>query len=80
MIGTTLGAMDRLSLGKYYGTGLGSTDGTSDREFEVLLLGASYGSIDGLEVGCNEGTEIWIYDDRVLGTPLSKYDGTYVGL
>ena len=80
MLGTTLGAMDRLSLGKYDGTELGSTDGTSDVEFEVLLLVDSPGSIDVLEVGCNEGTELWIYDGRVLGTTLCTYDVTEVGL
>ena len=51
MLGTTLGAMDRLSLGKYDGTELGSTDGTSDGEFEVLMLVDSLGSIDGLDIG-----------------------------
>ena len=51
MIGTTLGAIYRLSLGKYDGTDLGSPDGTSDGEFEVLMLVDSLGSIDGLDIG-----------------------------
>ena len=70
MLGTTLEAMDRLSMGTYDGTELGSTDGTADGKFEVLLLGTSLVSLDGLEVGCTEGTELWIYDVRVLGTTL----------
>ena len=45
-----------------------------------MLLVDSLGSIDGLEIGCNEGNELWIYDDRVLGTPLGTYDVTEVGL
>ena len=50
MLGTTLGAMDRLSLGTYDGTELGSTDGASDRKFGFLLLGDSLGSLYGPEV------------------------------
>ena len=72
--------MDRLSLGKYDGIQLVSTNGTSDVEFEVLLLVDSPGYLDGLEIGCNEGTVIWLYEDRVLGTPLGTYDVTEVGL
>ena len=34
----------------------------------------------GLEVGFNEGTKLWLYDGRVLDTPLCTYDGTDVGL
>ena len=45
---TTLGAMDRFSMGTYYGTELGSTDGTADGRFEVLLLCVPLGSLDGL--------------------------------
>ena len=59
---------------------LGSTDGTSDGECEVLLPGDSLGYIYGIEVGCNEGNELLLYDGRVLGTKLCTYDGTYVGL
>ena len=80
MLVTTLGDMARLSLGKYDGTELGSTDGTIDVEFEVLLLVDSLGSLYVLEVGCNEDTELWIYDGRLLGTTLGTYDGTEVGL
>ena len=57
-----------MSLGTYDGTYMGSTDGTIDEKFEVLLLGASIGSLDGLEVGSPEGTELWISDGRVFGT------------
>ena len=42
MIGTTLGSLDVIPLGKYDGIELGSlecsTDGTADRNFEGLLL------------------------------------------
>ena len=68
MIGITLGAMDRLSLGTYDCTELRSTDGTAYVKFKVLLLGASLGYLDGLEVGFTEGNELWISDGRVLGT------------
>ena len=49
---------------------MGSTDGTEDGKLEVLLLGASLGSRDGIEVGCTEGTEIWIFDKILLGKHL----------
>ena len=48
MLGITLGDMDRFSLGIYDGTELGSTYGNVDGKFEVLLLGASIGYLDGL--------------------------------
>ena len=41
MLVTTLGDMDRFSMGAYDGTELGSNDGTADGKFEVLLLGVS---------------------------------------
>ena len=80
MIGTTFAAIYIFSLGKYDSTELGSTDDDIYVKFDVLLLGDSLGSLYGLEIVCNEGNELWIYDDRVLGTPLGTYDGTYVGL
>ena len=43
VLGTTLVDMDRFSQGTYDGIDLGSTDGTANRKFEVLLLGASLG-------------------------------------
>ena len=43
--------MDRLSLGTYNITNLGSTDWTSYGKFYVLLLGGLPGSLDGIEVG-----------------------------
>ena len=64
----------------YDGTELGSTDGTADGKFEVLLLGASLGSIDGLEVGCTEGNKLCLSNERVLGTTLDTYDGTELRL
>ena len=64
----------------YDDTELGSTDGTVDGKFEVLLLGASLGSLDGLEVGCTEGTKLCISDVRVLGTTLDTYGGTELRL
>ena len=35
---------------------MGSTDGTADEKFEVLLLGDSLGYLDGLDVGFTEVT------------------------
>ena len=67
-------------LGTYDGTYLGSIGGTAYGKFEVLLLGASIGSIDRLEVGCTESTEIWNYDGRVFGTTHGTYDGRGTGL
>ena len=43
-----------------------STDGTADGKFEVLLIGDSLGSLDGLKVDYTWGAEIWIYDGGVL--------------
>ena len=51
MIGTTVGAMDRFSLGTYDCIELGSPDGNADGKFEFLLVDASLGSLYGLEVG-----------------------------
>ena len=45
---------------------MGSTDGDIDKKIEVLLLGASLGSLYVLEVGCNGGTEVWISDGIML--------------
>ena len=59
---------------------LGSTDGTADGKFEVLLLGDSIGSIYGLKVVFTEGTELWISDGKVVDTKFGKNDGTDLGL
>ena len=72
--------MDRFSLGIYDGTDLGSTVGTEDGKFEVLLLGTLLGSLDGLNISYTEGTEIWLSDGILIGTTLGTYDGTYLGL
>ena len=45
-----------------------------------MLLGASLGSLYGIGVGFTEGTELWIYDGRVLGTTIFTYDGTELWL
>ena len=45
MFGTTLGSMDRFLTGTYDGTDMGSTDGTADVKFYVLLLVDSFGSL-----------------------------------
>ena len=79
MLGTILGAVDRFSLVTYYGIELGSTDGTADGKFDILLLCDLLGSLDGLEVGCTEGTELWISDVSVIFTTLGAYDGTDLG-
>ena len=63
----------------YDGTDLGSTDGTSDGKFEVLLLGDSPGSLYRLKFGCSEVTELYLSGDRFLGTTLSTYYGTEIG-
>ena len=44
------------------------------------MLGASVGSIDGIDVGYTEGTEIWIHDGKVFGITLGTYDGTELGV
>ena len=48
---------------------------TEDGKFDFLLIGVSLGYLDGLDVGCNEGTEIWLSDERFLVTTLGIYDG-----
>ena len=46
MFGTTLWGMDRLSIGTYDSTDLGSTHGTADGKFDNLLLVDSLWSVD----------------------------------
>ena len=46
----------------------------------VFFLGASLGSLDGLEVGYNEVTELYISNRRVIGTTIGTYYGTEIGL
>ena len=58
MFGTTFEDLARLSKNKIMVRIWLSTDGNVDGKFEVLLLGASIGSLDRLEVGCTEGTEL----------------------
>ena len=50
VIGLATIYIDVFSLGKYYVTELGSTDGIVEGEFGVLLLGASIGYLYGLEI------------------------------
>ena len=45
-----------------------------------MLLDDSLGSLDGIEVGFTEVTELCIYYGILLGTTLGKYDGTDLGL
>ena len=71
--------MDRFSLDTHYGTYVVSTNGTADGEFEVLLIGASLGSLDVLEVGFTEVTKLKSYYGRVIGITLGKYDSTKLG-
>ena len=44
------------------------------------FLDALLGYLDGIEVGCNEGTELWLYSGRMLGKTLGIYDVTELGL
>ena len=44
------------------------------------MVGESLGSIDGIEVGCIEGTEPCISDEILLVTTLVTYDGKYLVL
>ena len=67
-------------MGKYYGTELVSTYGTTGGNFEFLLLGTSLGYLYELEVGCNEGSELWISGGSFLGTTIGTYNGTEIGL
>ena len=57
-------------LDTYYGPQLDSTDGTEYGKFEVLLLGASLGYLDILDVGCTEVTELWIFMGECLSQQL----------
>ena len=70
--------------GTYGGTEIGllcsSSDGTGDWKFEV--------SVDGIELGTNEGTKLGLRDGRVIGAifcdtdgiPLGAYYGLDIGL
>ena len=57
-----------------------STDGVVYVKFYVLLLGASLGSLYGLQVHCTEGTELWPSGGRLLVTTLGTYDDIELGL
>ena len=72
--------MNRISLGTYVDTKLVYTDGTADEKFEFLLLGASLGYLDRLEVDFTAGTELCISDGIELGTTLGKYSDIELGL
>ena len=41
-----------------------------------FFLGASLGSLYGLEFGCTKGTELCLSNGRVLCKTLDTYDGT----
>ena len=58
VLGTTLGDTDRLSMSAYDGTEMRSTYVAVDGKFEVLLLVASLVSLDGINFGFIEGTEL----------------------
>ena len=64
----------------YDGTEMRSTYVAVDGKFEVLLLVASLVSLDGINFGFIEGTELWISNERVIGTTLGEYYGTELGL
>ena len=49
---------------------MGSNDGTLDEKFEFLFLSDSLEYIDGLEFDCTEGTELWIFNGRVIGKTI----------
>ena len=70
MIGTTLGSLDVIPLGKYDGIELGSlecsTDGTADGNLEVFFIEAWLGSLVGIDLSNNEGTKLGFWDGKSL--------------
>ena len=78
--GKTFEAIDILSLGLCEVTELGCSVGDTYGKFEFLFLGASLGYIDGLEVGGNEDTELFITSGRIIGKRLGTYDDIFLGL
>ena len=52
MLNTILGYMVIFLLHTYDDAEMRSTDGTTYVKFEVLMLGYSLGTLDGIEVGC----------------------------
>ena len=71
----TFGPIHIFFLGTCYGTQFVSNDLAAYGKFEVLLIGASLGYLDRLEVGCTEGTELWLSDGIVLVTTLGAVGG-----
>ena len=68
-----------MCLGTYDGIYLVFIDGNTDETFEVLVIGASTGSLDRLGVGCTEGVELWISGGSVFVTTYGTYDGLELG-
>ena len=72
-----------MELGSFNGTELGSladsTDGTTDGKVDSLFLGAWLGSLDGLDLDTNEGTELLFPDGKVLGTKIGSAEGPTLG-
>ena len=48
--------------------------------FEGLLLGTRLGSVDGIDIGINEGTKLTLSDGRVLCTTLRALEGVEGGI
>ena len=83
MLGTKPGAMDRILIGRYVRLELvyseRYTDGTADGKFDGMFLEDLFGSVDGLEISTNAGTELGLYDKKILGTKLGAMYGVSLG-
>ena len=84
MLVNILGNLDRISLGVYIGTELGSLDesfdGYNDGNLKGLLFGDSLGSTYGKVLGSDEGIKLGYTDGEVLVTILVDVDGTTLGI
>ena len=61
----------------------GYADGAVNGNFKGLLLGVSLVSVDGLEIGTNEGAELGFHsglEGRELGYFVVSFDGTGDGV
>ena len=83
MIGTILENLYGITLVIYVGTELGSLyvslDGSNGGKIEVLLLGRSLGSTDGIVPGSEKGVKLRLFDGKVFSTILRNLDGIKLG-
>ena len=80
---TKLETMDGISLCTYDGKVPRSSDGSTkinlEVNFEVLLIGAWIGSLDGMDLGTYDDNALRFWDGKLVGTELVAMDGFTLG-